>query len=218
MADFLQMISRKSAEAIALRNAATDDTIDADSLLGMAFPEINFVINKYLVEGLTILAGKPKLGKSWWAYDAAIAVATGGLAMGKIKCEQGDVLYLCLEDNLRRVQRRIGTLCPLAKKRGISLARLKVRTEAPRIDDGLLETGQYRRLHRNISGNENGKPVDLPRLAPAACRPPPWRQGGWPMAPTPAALPAAYPARRHYFTFPTPRATSPSSRSTRSGS
>jgi hypothetical protein len=115
-----------------------DDSIDAETLLGMEFPPLEYVIPGYVVEGLTVLAGKPKLGKSWWAYDASIAVATGGKAMGAIDCEQGDVLYLALEDNRRRVQDRLLTLCPARKLLGITLERLKVRTLAPRIDTGLL--------------------------------------------------------------------------------
>jgi hypothetical protein len=119
-------------------NDPLDDTIDAETLLGMTFPPIKYVIDGYLVEGLTILAGKPKLGKSWWAYDAAIAVATGGRAMGRIECEQGDVLYLALEDNQRRAADRISALSPLSKQVGINLSRLNLRTIAPRVDTGLL--------------------------------------------------------------------------------
>jgi RecA-family ATPase len=48
----------------------------------MDFAPLKYVIPGYVVEGLTLLGGKPKLGKSWWAYDASIAVATGGKAMG----------------------------------------------------------------------------------------------------------------------------------------
>jgi hypothetical protein len=115
-----------------------DDSIDAETLLGMDFPPLEYVIPGYVVEGLTVLGGKPKLGKSWWAYDASIAVATGGKAMGAIQCEQGDVLYLALEDNRRRVKDRLLTLCPNRKLLKISLDRLKVRTVSPRIDNGLL--------------------------------------------------------------------------------
>lgn len=115
-----------------------DDSIDAETLLGREFPPLEYVIPGYVVEGLTVLAGKPKLGKSWWAYDAGLAVATGGKAMGAIQCEQGDVLYLALEDNQRRVQDRILTLCPARKVQGITLERLTIRTIAPRIDTGLL--------------------------------------------------------------------------------
>jgi hypothetical protein len=115
-----------------------DDTIDAETLLGMDFPPLEYVIPGYVVEGLTVLGGKPKLGKSWWAYDASIAVATGGKAMGVVDCEQGDVLYLALEDNRRRVKDRLLTLCPNRKLLKVTLDRLKVRTVSPRIDNGLL--------------------------------------------------------------------------------
>jgi len=67
-----------------------------------------------------------------------IAVATGGKAMGAVECEQGDVLYLALEDNRRRVKDRLLTLCPARKLMKISLDRLTIRTLAPRIDTGLM--------------------------------------------------------------------------------
>jgi hypothetical protein len=92
---FLQTVKERAKP---LNDYPKDDTIDAETLLGMDFPPLEYVIPGYVVEGLTVLAGKPKLGKSWWAYDASIAVATGGKAMGSIDCEQGDVLYLALED------------------------------------------------------------------------------------------------------------------------
>jgi RecA-family ATPase len=63
-----------------------------------------------MTEGLTILAGKGKIGKSWLALGIAIAVASGGYALGSIKVEQGDVLYLALEDNERRLQKRLRQL------------------------------------------------------------------------------------------------------------
>ena len=39
--------------------------------------------------------------------DMGLAVATGSTCLGGIECEQGDVLYLALEDNERRLQKRI---------------------------------------------------------------------------------------------------------------
>lgn len=135
-AEFIAMIGREAE----LRRPAVvvDDSIDAETLLGMDFPPLEYVIPGYVVEGLTVLAGKPKLGKSWWAYDASIAVATGGKAMGSIECEQGDVLYLALEDNRRRVKDRLLTLCPARKVQEISLDRLTIRNVTPRIDNGLM--------------------------------------------------------------------------------
>jgi hypothetical protein len=82
----------------------------ASALQHMAFSPIKYIIPGYLVEGCTLFAGAPKLGKSWLALDMAIAVADSGKCLGNIQCEQGDVLYLALEDNLRRLQSRMRKL------------------------------------------------------------------------------------------------------------
>jgi hypothetical protein len=84
----------------------------ATMLLRKELPEIKFVVPGYVTEGLTILAGKGKIGKSWLALGIGIAVACGGYAFGSIKVEQGDVLYLALEDNERRLQKRLRQLLP----------------------------------------------------------------------------------------------------------
>jgi DNA-binding transcriptional ArsR family regulator len=81
--------------------------ISARDLMGKTFPPIKYVVSSYLVEGLTVFAGAPKLGKSWLALAWALCVAGGGHAFGSIPCEAGDVLYLALEDNERRLQSRL---------------------------------------------------------------------------------------------------------------
>lgn len=53
-----------------------------------------------------MLIGGPKKGKSWLAYQFAIAIATGGEVLGR-RALRGDVLYLALEDGERRAQDRI---------------------------------------------------------------------------------------------------------------
>ena len=55
-------------------------------------------------EGVALLAGKPKLGKSWLALGLCVAVASGGVAFGNVRVEKGSALYLALEDNERRLQ------------------------------------------------------------------------------------------------------------------
>jgi hypothetical protein len=108
--------------------------ITAAELAKVEFPPINFVVPDYIPQGLTILAGRPKTGKSWLALNIALAVAEGGQAFGSISVEQGDVLYLALEDNHRRLQRRLDQLAPCGDKP----ARLHLATECPRLDAGGL--------------------------------------------------------------------------------
>jgi hypothetical protein len=111
--------------------------IDAASLQDQEFPPIKYVIPGYVPEGLTILAGKPKLGKSWLSLDWAIAVAYGGTAMESITCDQGDVLYAALEDNQRRLQSRMQTLLPDPHMRWP--ARLQFATSMDTLDQGGVE-------------------------------------------------------------------------------
>jgi hypothetical protein len=113
----------------------------AADLLKMTFAPVSYVVEPYLVEGLTILGGRPKLGKSWLAFDFAVAVATGGYALGSIRCEQGDVLYLALEDNQRRLQTRLNQMLDaVGGHEPPGLERLTLRTKAGRLDTTLIET------------------------------------------------------------------------------
>jgi hypothetical protein len=78
------------------------------------------------------MCGAPKLGKSWFALGLGIAVGSGGAALAKIDVEQGDVLYLALEDNARRLQERLrAVLNGDGPPPG-----LHIWTEWPRLDEG----------------------------------------------------------------------------------
>jgi len=79
----------------------------ADVLMGMSFAPLKFIVPELLCEGLTIFAGRPKIGKSWGVLDFAIAVSEGGKALGKYLCEEGAVLLLALEDSPRRLRSRL---------------------------------------------------------------------------------------------------------------
>lgn len=82
--------------------------ISGAALMTETFKEPNWAIPGILPEGAAMLAGKPKVGKSWLALDYALAVAGGQAAMGSTLCEQpGPVLYIGLEDTERRLQGRI---------------------------------------------------------------------------------------------------------------
>lgn len=111
-------------------------TFTARDLQSMDFPPLRFAVQGYIAEGLTLLAGKPKIGKSWMALDFAMAVATGGMALGSIKCEQGPVLYCALEDNHRRLQRRMRKLYGITDSWPIPF---HFTTSMNRLDEGLLD-------------------------------------------------------------------------------
>jgi hypothetical protein len=71
------------------------------------FPDLQWIVPSIIPEGLTVLIGPPKIGKSWMAYGLALAVSTGGRAFGRIPVGPArPVLYLALEDGDRRMQAR----------------------------------------------------------------------------------------------------------------
>lgn len=110
--------------------------LTARDLQTMAFPDIKYIVPGYITEGATILAGRPKIGKSWMALALATGVASGGTVLGGIQCEAGDVLYLALEDNPRRLQRRLRKMTPLL---GSWPERLSLATSAKRLNEGSVE-------------------------------------------------------------------------------
>src|SRR5215203_6519675 len=90
-----------------LTGLRTGDWLDAQ-----VFPPLNYVVPGLLPEGLTLLVGAPKIGKSWLSLATALAAATGGRALGHIKVDPRPVLLLALEDGDRRLQDRIRKLIP----------------------------------------------------------------------------------------------------------
>ncbi|NPV52638.1 MAG: AAA family ATPase [Firmicutes bacterium] len=109
-------------------------SISAVDLMKKEFPDPVWVIPELLPEGLTLLGGKPKMGKSWLALGIALAVACGGRVLGKIAVEKHDAIYLALEDTPRRLKDRIGQLLQGDQ----APAGLHLVTECPRVDKGGL--------------------------------------------------------------------------------
>lgn len=110
-------------------------TFTATDLLATELPPVRWAVPGVLPEGVTILAGKPKLGKSWLALGLCVAVASGGTALGSIPVERGEALYLALEDNRRRLQRRLRTLLG----DGPAPEGLHLRLHSERLDQGGAE-------------------------------------------------------------------------------
>lgn len=73
------------------------------------FKEPNWVIPNVLPTGTILLAARPKMRKTFLALQLALAVC-GGRKFLDWKCNEGDVLFLGLEDNERRLKSRIRLL------------------------------------------------------------------------------------------------------------
>lgn len=107
----------------------------AADLLAKEFPEPKFAVYGLFSEGVTIFAGKPKAGKSWCGLGIAIAVASGGLALDSLRVEQGDVLYLALEDGERRLQTRLQQILGNSS----TPTKLEVATQWNQLNEGGLD-------------------------------------------------------------------------------
>jgi RecA-family ATPase len=99
-------------ESDAKRSAAKprtwrDGIITAKDLQTKTFAPVRIILSRLIPEGVTILAGKPKIGKSWLQLDIGLAVAGNRFVLGQEKPVQGDSLYLALEDNQRRLKSRL---------------------------------------------------------------------------------------------------------------
>lgn len=114
---------------------AVPEGITASDLVAMTFDPPKFLVADLLSEGLTVLGGKPKHGKSWASLLLAWAIAAGAELDGR-KTLKGDVLYLALEDTRRRLQ---GRLVKLRDALGWAVpAGLTLQTAWPRADEGGL--------------------------------------------------------------------------------
>ena len=80
--------------------------IDGESLMELELSAPQFCIRSLLPQGLCILGGAPKIGKSWLVLDWCVRIAKGEPIWG-METTRGTTLYLCLEDTLQRVQRRL---------------------------------------------------------------------------------------------------------------
>ena len=80
--------------------------IDGETLMDMQLPPTKFCVETLLPQGMCILGGASKIGKSWWVLDLCVRIAKGE-PMWDLKTTKGTTLYLCLEDTLRRVQNRL---------------------------------------------------------------------------------------------------------------
>lgn len=84
-------------------------TISARDLQEKDIPPAVYIVEQLLTAGLAMIAAKPKMGKSWLVLDLCLAVSTGRPFLG-YQTNQGECLYLALEDTERRLKSRMNKL------------------------------------------------------------------------------------------------------------
>lgn len=83
--------------------------INSQSLMEMELTPTRFIVERLIPQGIHILAGAPKIGKSWLLLHLCLKVANGE-RFWNYRTQRGTVLYLCLEDSPNRIQQRMSEL------------------------------------------------------------------------------------------------------------
>jgi hypothetical protein len=138
--EFAEACARADAAASVDRSSSrkpwNEGLITAAALQTKQFKPVRIILPGLIPEGVTLLAGKPKVGKSWLALDVCLAVADETrFVLGDMRPVHGDVLYLALEDNQRRLKKRIDKIV----QTGAWPDHLELHTEWKRMDQGGLE-------------------------------------------------------------------------------
>jgi hypothetical protein len=88
-------------------------TFNAHWLMQQEFPPTKYVVPGIIPEGMTLLVAAPKIGKSWMVLGLGLELSNGGNAFGCLPVGRPrPVLYLALEDGMRRLQSRLRMLNP----------------------------------------------------------------------------------------------------------
>ena len=80
-----------------------------EELFDIAYGTKPPIIKNILTPGMYVIAGTPKVGKSFLMAQIAYYVSTG-MQLWNNYVTQGDVLYLALEDRYERLQQRLSTM------------------------------------------------------------------------------------------------------------
>lgn len=100
-------IKKNKGVRILMNKAKTRLTvIDGETLMDIKLPPTKFCVETLLPQGISILGGAPKIGKSWMVLDLCVRIAKGE-AIWNLSTQKGTTLYLCLEDPLNRIQQRL---------------------------------------------------------------------------------------------------------------
>ena len=82
------------------------ETINAEDLQNRTYEPTPFLVDELIPEGLHILAGALKIGKSWLALWLCLCISQGQ-PLWNFATTQGEALYLSLEDSFQRIQTRL---------------------------------------------------------------------------------------------------------------
>lgn len=108
------------------------ETIDAETLLYNPLKETEFIVDEIIPIGFHLFCGASKIGKSWLMLKICLQVSKGE-PIWELQTQESDVLYLCLEDTLARIQNRLFKITNEAN------SKLHFAISTNKISNGLIE-------------------------------------------------------------------------------
>ena len=102
-----EFLQKMREEAIGIKHL---NAIESDELFDKQIAKRKYVVSDIMPEGLLLLFGEPKTGKSFLVLDLCCSIARGEPFLG-YPTDKGEVLYFCYEDDEERLQRRLHNLC-----------------------------------------------------------------------------------------------------------
>ena len=119
-------------------------TVTLNELMEQVYQGRGSIVENLLYTGAYILAGAPKIGKSFLVAQLAYHVSVG-LPIWEYQVQQGAVLYLALEDDLKRLQQRMSRMFDVDGTDNLYFA-----TQSKQVGQGLEEQlNKFLREHRN---------------------------------------------------------------------
>ena len=148
--------------------------ISADTLYYQPLDHPKMLIDGILSNGLAILSGDSKIGKSWMVLWLCLKISLGEPVWG-LPTAQTDVLYLALEDNDWRIQQRMQELIDEPPKNlhfGFSCGKLGAELEGQikgvledNPNTGLLFIDTLQMVRDNVSSRVNAYAQDYKDLS-----------------------------------------------------
>ena len=92
------------------------ETISAEEFSKIEYPPIKFLVQDILPEGLSILGGSPKIGKTFFALNLALSIANGDTTLGSLQTEKTGVAYFAVDEKDQYVQDKFNNIREFQKK------------------------------------------------------------------------------------------------------
>ncbi|HOP10994.1 MAG TPA: AAA family ATPase [Oscillospiraceae bacterium] len=145
------------------------ETMDAETLMTTPMQPLKFIVQGLIPQGLHVLAGSPKIGKSWLALWICLQVSKGE-KVWDFETTQSEVLYLCLEDSFARIQSRLFEITDeapptlhfaiMSNAIGSGLEKQIENFISEHPDTGLIVIDTLQKIRKTVSANVNPYAAD----------------------------------------------------------